>query len=163
VRDLLDRAAKRFMEEEVDVCGVKLGPEEFVTLVSAATGTPHTIVQEGMRRCFKALFRSLDRIEKLAQHAGFLDSLDVLWTEGSLKNFILHQVFLGAVLPSNAFGTHSLWLAPIPLLRALVLKSGSREILGVLRLCGALIQEGYPAECIGFYPGDHSAAGGVSA
>jgi acyl-CoA reductase-like NAD-dependent aldehyde dehydrogenase len=60
---------------------------------------------------------------------------------------------LGAVLPSNSPGVHTLWLPVIPLQLGLVLKPGAREPWTPFRIVSAFVEAGIPAEAMSVYPG----------
>ena len=60
---------------------------------------------------------------------------------------------LGAVLPSNSPGVHTLWLPVIPLQMGLVLKPGSSEPWTPYRVFAAMVAAGVPAEAFCLYPG----------
>jgi acyl-CoA reductase-like NAD-dependent aldehyde dehydrogenase len=51
---------------------------------------------------------------------------------------------LGAVLPSNSPGVHTLWLPAVPLQFGLVLKPGSQEPWTPYRMIAAFIDAGFP-------------------
>jgi acyl-CoA reductase-like NAD-dependent aldehyde dehydrogenase len=65
---------------------------------------------------------------------------------------------LGAILPSNSPGVHSLWLPAIPLKVPLALKPGREEPWTPFRIAQAFIAAGCPPEAFGYYPSDHSGA-----
>ena len=64
---------------------------------------------------------------------------------------------LGAVLPSNSPGVHTLWLPAVPLQIGLALKPGSAEPWTPFRLVAAFMEAGIPAEAFSLYPGGHDA------
>src|SRR5690606_19649551 len=59
---------------------------------------------------------------------------------------------LGAVLPSNSPGVHSLWLPVIPMQIGLALKPGAQEPWTPMRMAQALFKAGVPKESIAIYP-----------
>jgi acyl-CoA reductase-like NAD-dependent aldehyde dehydrogenase len=63
---------------------------------------------------------------------------------------------LGAVLPGNSPGVHSLWLPAIALKTPLVLKPGREEPWTPYRITQALRAAGCPPAALGFYPTDHA-------
>ena len=75
-----------------------------------------------------------------------------------LLSYIPQTDTLGAVLPSNSPGVHSLWLPAIPLKTPLVLKPGSEEPWTPFRIAQAFIEAGCPPQAFGFYPTDYSGA-----
>ncbi len=62
---------------------------------------------------------------------------------------------LGAVLPNNSPGVHTLWLPAIPLQVGLLLKPGSQEPWTPYRMAAAFMAAGIPGEAIAMYPGGH--------
>jgi acyl-CoA reductase-like NAD-dependent aldehyde dehydrogenase len=70
---------------------------------------------------------------------------------------------LGAVLPSNSPGVHTLWLPVIPLQLGLVLKPGPQEPWTPYRMFAAFTQAGIPAEAMSIYPGGPDAGAAVLA
>jgi len=73
-------------------------------------------------------------------------------------SFRLQTDALGAVLPSNSPGVHSLWIPSIALKVPVVLKPGSREPWTPLRIARALLAAGCPPEALSFYPSGHDGA-----
>src|SRR4030095_4224318 len=70
---------------------------------------------------------------------------------------------MGAVLPSNSPGVHTLWLPAIPLQLGLVLKPGPQEPWTPYRMAAAFIQAGIPKEVFALYPGGAEAGAAVLA
>ena len=68
---------------------------------------------------------------------------------------------LGAVLPSNSPGVHTLWLPVIALQMGLVLKPGSSEPWTPYRVFAAMVEAGIPAEAFCLYPGAGAEIGGA--
>ena len=68
---------------------------------------------------------------------------------------------LGAVLPSNSPGVHTLWLPVVPLQIGLALKPGSQEPWTPYRVVAAMIAAGIPAEAFSIYPGPGAELGGA--
>jgi acyl-CoA reductase-like NAD-dependent aldehyde dehydrogenase len=68
---------------------------------------------------------------------------------------------LGAVLPSNSPGVHTLWLPVVPLQIGLMLKPGSQEPWTPYRVAAAMVEAGIPAEAIAIYPGAGAEIGGA--
>jgi len=102
-----------------------------------------------MERVLGGLTRGLD-----------LRALDRGWIEqdGRPVSYLGQADALGAILPSNSPGVHSLWIPAVPLKTPLVLKPGREEPWTPLRITQALIDAGCPAEAFGFYPTDHAGA-----
>src|SRR5688500_7302456 len=79
--------------------------------------------------------------------------------DGNSLSFFPRTQSLGAVLPNNSPGVHSLWIPSFALRIPLVLKPGSAEPWTPYRIIQALIRAGAPREAFSFYPADH--AGGA--
>lgn len=76
-------------------------------------------------------------------------------SRGVVVSYQAQTPVLGAVLPSNSPGVHTLWLPVIPLQMGLVLKPGSSEPWTAYRVASAFAQAGIPPEAISLYPGGH--------
>ena len=102
-----------------------------------------------MERVVGGLTRGLD-----------LEVLDRGWIEqdGRPVSYLAQTDVLGAVLPGNSPGVHSLWLPAIALKVPLALKPGREEPWSPMRIAQALIAAGCPAEAFGIYPTDHEGA-----
>jgi acyl-CoA reductase-like NAD-dependent aldehyde dehydrogenase len=81
--------------------------------------------------------------------------------EGHDLSFYPRTRALGAVLPNNSPGVHSLWIPSFALKIPLVLKPGSAEPWTPYRIIQALIRAGAPPEAFSYYPTDHSGAGEI--
>jgi hypothetical protein len=81
--------------------------------------------------------------------------------EGRSLSFFPRTQSLGAVLPNNSPGVHSLWIPAIPLRIPLTLKPGSAEPWTPYRIIQSLIKAGAPREAFSFYPTDHAGAGEI--
>jgi acyl-CoA reductase-like NAD-dependent aldehyde dehydrogenase len=81
--------------------------------------------------------------------------------EGHALSFFPRTQSLGAVLPNNSPGVHSLWIPAFPLRIPLVLKPGSAEPWTPYRIIQSLIKAGAPREAFSFYPADHAGAGEI--
>ena len=74
---------------------------------------------------------------------------------GVTVSFQCQSPVLGAVLPNNSPGVHTLWLPAVALQVGLVLKPGSQEPWTPYRMIAAFIEAGIPAEAFCLYPGSH--------
>jgi acyl-CoA reductase-like NAD-dependent aldehyde dehydrogenase len=154
-----ERAADLFLQADlpIGIDGETQSPEEFVQAQSASTGLPEHMCRANMQKSafvlrnmsniLEALTRGLD-LEILARGYG-------LESRGVLVSYLAQSPILGAVLPSNSPGVHTLWLPTIPLQVGLVLKPGSSEPWTPYRVISALTSAGVPAEAMSIYPGDH--------
>ena len=78
--------------------------------------------------------------------------------EGKTLSFFPRTQSLGAVLPNNSPGVHSLWIPAFALRIPLALKPGSAEPWTPYRIIQSLIKAGAPKEAFSFYPTDHAGA-----
>ncbi len=69
---------------------------------------------------------------------------------GVIVSFQAQTPILGAVLPNNSPGVHTLWLPAIPLQVGLALKPGSQEPWTPYRMVSAFIAAGIPAGSVRF-------------
>jgi acyl-CoA reductase-like NAD-dependent aldehyde dehydrogenase len=130
-------------------------PDDFVRQQSASTGLPehmcranmakNSFVLKNMRQILDCLTRGLP-LEILTRGYGVED-------RGVVVSYQAQTPVLGAVLPSNSPGVHTLWLPVIPLQFGLVLKPGPQEPWTPYRMVAAFIEAGIPAEVFAIYPG----------
>ena len=138
-------------------------PEQFVAQQSATTGMPismccanvskNAFVLKHIDKILDALTRGLD-LDILAR--GYGDE-----ERGVTVSYQAQTDVLGAVLPSNSPGVHTLWLPVVALQIGLALKPGSQEPWTPYRVIAALIAAGIPAEAFSIYPGAGSELGGA--
>jgi acyl-CoA reductase-like NAD-dependent aldehyde dehydrogenase len=160
--EICKRAGRLFVEGELPIDGEQgttQTADEFVRVQSATTGMPQALcranmdkirfVLEEMPRVLGGLTRGLD-----------LRALDEGWVEqdGRPVSYLRQADTLGAILPSNSPGVHSLWIPSIALKVPVALKPGREEPWTPLRITQALIAAGCPSEAFGFYPADYSGA-----
>jgi acyl-CoA reductase-like NAD-dependent aldehyde dehydrogenase len=156
------RAAELFAEGELPVDpidGITQTPEQYVQQLSATTGMPEILargnmakirfVLEEMETVLAGLTRNLD--------LGVLDS-GWLQQDGQFVSYQGQADVLGAVLPSNSPGVHSLWIPSVALKVPVALKPGSQEPWTPLRIGQALITAGMPPAAFSFYPTDYAGA-----
>jgi acyl-CoA reductase-like NAD-dependent aldehyde dehydrogenase len=147
--DICTRAAEIFTED----------PTDYITQVSATTGLPHVLVERNMLK-IKSMLANMESV---------LNGLtrDIDWqildrgfgeVEGKTLSFFPRTQSLGAVLPNNSPGVHSLWIPAFALRIPLVLKPGSAEPWTPYRIIQSLIKAGAPKEAFSFYPADHAGA-----
>lgn len=157
--DITARAAHHFADDSLPLGDSSQTAEDYVKQVSATTGLPHVLARRNMlkiksmftnmRSVLNGLTRNLDW-ELLDRGFGELD--------GHALSFFPRTQSLGAVLPNNSPGVHSLWIPAFPLRIPLVLKPGSAEPWTPYRIIQALIKAGAPREAFSFYPTDHAGA-----
>ncbi|MFP6671290.1 MAG: aldehyde dehydrogenase family protein [Pirellulaceae bacterium] len=140
-------------------------PDDFAYQQSATTGLPehmckanmakNKFVLDNMETILDALTRGLD-LEILTRGYGIED-------RGVVISYQAQASALGAVLPSNSPGVHTLWLPVIPLQFGLVLKPGPQEPWTPYRMFAAYSEAGIPPEVVSLYPGGPEAGAAVLA
>jgi acyl-CoA reductase-like NAD-dependent aldehyde dehydrogenase len=147
--DICTRAAEIFTED----------PADYISQVSATTGLPYVLVERNMLK-IKSMLANMESVlngltrgidwELLDRGFGKLD--------GRTLSFFPRTQSLGAVLPNNSPGVHSLWIPAFALRIPLVLKPGSAEPWTPYRIIQSLIKAGAPKEAFSYYPTDHAGA-----
>ena len=164
-QDIPKSVLQKFSTRElVDICtrGAEIfteDPADYITQVSATTGLPHVLVERNMLK-IKSMFANMESVlngltrgidwELLDRGFGKLD--------GRTLSFFPRTQSLGAVLPNNSPGVHSLWIPAFALRIPLVLKPGSAEPWTPYRIIQSLIKAGAPPEAFSYYPTDHAGA-----
>ncbi|MGH7494872.1 MAG: aldehyde dehydrogenase family protein [bacterium] len=156
---ICQKAADNFMHADLPLDGVSQSPQNYVEQLSATTGMPHTLCRRNMAKIERVL-KEMPVILHGLMRGLDLSVLDDGWIEHgqSMLSFSRQAQALGAILPSNSPGVHSLWLPAIPLKVPLVLKPGREEPWTPFRLAQAFIAAGCPPEAFSYYPSDHSGA-----
>ncbi|HIC69136.1 MAG TPA: aldehyde dehydrogenase, partial [Candidatus Latescibacteria bacterium] len=157
--EICGRAAKVFVEGELPLGEGVQSPEEYIAQLSATTGMPQSLCRRNSEKIRLALSEMGDVLDGLTRGMN-LSVLDAGWgtQEGRTVSYLRQADALGAVLPNNSPGVHSLWLPAIPLKVPLALKPGSEEPWTPYRIAQAFISAGCPPEAFGFYPCDYGAA-----
>lgn len=159
---LFRRAAELFASAELPLdeeAGTALGAADFVRAQSATTGLPETLCRANMEK-IRHVMAEMELVLGGLTRGLDLAALDGGWVQqdGRLVSYRPRAARLGAVLPSNSPGVHSLWLPALALKVAVALKPGGREPWTPVRVAQALIAAGLPREAFGVYPTDHSGA-----
>lgn len=159
--DMCTKAAELFETGTVPMGDGEQSVDDFIHQQSASTGLPehmcrsnmkkNSFVLANMQRILECLTRGLD-LEIFARGYGE-EGRDVI------VSFQCQSPVLGAVLPNNSPGVHTLWLPAIPLQVGLVLKPGSQEPWTPYRMISCFIEAGVPAEAFCLYPGSHDVGG----
>ncbi len=162
VSDLLSickKAARFFMESDLPLDSTLQSPDDYIQQLSATTGMPETLCRKNMNKIQRAL-EEMETILSGLTHNLDLSILDTGWgvQDERVLSYVCQTNALGAVLPNNSPGVHSLWLPAIPLKVPVVLKPGSQEPWTPFRIAQAFIEAGCPSEGFGFYPTDYSGA-----
>jgi len=160
--DICTRAAEHFTNDALPLGDTSQTPEDYVKQVSATTGLPYVLARRNMLK-IKSMLANMESVLN-----GLTRNLD--WEildrgfgefEGHALSFFPRTQALGAVLPNNSPGVHSLWIPAFPLRIPLVLKPGSAEPWTPYRIIQSLIKAGAPREAFSFYPADHAGAGEI--
>ncbi len=162
VREILDmcaRAARAFMDDTLPLGDDTQSPEQYVRQLSSTTGMPEALCRANMAKICLVLDEMEAVLGGLTRGLD-LDILDAGWGEqdGRKLSYVASTNMLGAILPSNSPGVHSLWLPALPLRIPLVLKPGSGEPWTPSRIAQAFMSVGCPGEAFGVYPSDYSGA-----
>jgi acyl-CoA reductase-like NAD-dependent aldehyde dehydrogenase len=161
--DLCKKAGQLFAKGTLAIGDGTQSPDDFIKQQSATTGMPlamcranlekNAFVLQNMGRILDCLTRGLD-LDILTR--GYGDE-----GRGVIVSYQAQADVLGAVLPSNSPGVHTLWLPVIPLQLGLMLKPGSQEPWTPYRIAAAFVEAGIPPEAIAIYPGAGSEIGGA--
>jgi acyl-CoA reductase-like NAD-dependent aldehyde dehydrogenase len=149
------KAGELFETGTLSVGDAQQSPDDFIEQQSATTGMPvsmcranvtkNAFVLKNIDQILDALTRGLS-LEILAR--GYGDE-----GRGVTVSYQAQCDALGAVLPSNSPGVHTLWLPVIALQMGLVLKPGSSEPWTPYRVYAAMVEAGVPKEAVCLYPG----------
>ncbi len=153
------RAGRLFAEADLPLHNESQSPGDYVRQVSGTTGIPETLCRENMEKIRLACSQIDDVLAGLTRQLD-LSVLDRGWgpQNGRPLSYVCETDALGAVLPSNSPGVHSLWI-PSPSLKApLVLKPGREDPWTPFRIAQAFIAAGCPREAFGIYPTGHAGA-----
>lgn len=164
-RDLVDictRAADHFTDDSLPLGDTTQSAEDYVAQVSATTGMPYVLARRNMSKIKSMLANMESVLNGLTRNIDW-EILDRGFgvREGKSLSFFPRTQSLGAVLPNNSPGVHSLWIPSFALRVPLVLKPGSAEPWTPYRIIQALLKAGAPREAFSFYPADHGGAGEI--
>lgn len=153
------KAGEVFMGGVVPVGDRKQSFDDYIRDLSATTGMPISYCRNNAKKIYR-MFSEIDQVIAGLTRGFDLGILDRGYGEdgGRMLSFYREANVLGAVLPSNSPGVHSLWMPAIPLKTPLVLKPGREEPWSPYRIIQSFITAGVPKEAFGFYPTDHAGA-----
>ncbi|MCC6493410.1 MAG: aldehyde dehydrogenase [Pirellulales bacterium] len=153
--DACRKAGELFESAALAIGDGRQSPDDYVLQTSATAGMPiamcqanvakNAFVLKNIDKILDALTRGLD-LSILAR--GYGDE-----GRGVTVSYQAQTDVLGAVLPSNSPGVHTLWLPVIPLQVGLALKPGSHEPWTPYRIAAAMVEAGIPPEALSIYPG----------
>ena len=157
--DICTRAGEHFTNDTLPLGDTTQTPEDYVAQVSATTGLPYVMARRNMRK-IQSMFTNMESVLNGLTRNIEWEILDRGYGEheGREISFFPRTQSLGAVLPNNSPGVHSLWIPAFPLRIPLVLKPGSAEPWTPYRIIQSLIKAGAPREAFSFYPADHGGA-----
>lgn len=164
-RDLVEicvQAGEYFTNDSLPLGDTDQTAEDYVTQVSATTGMPYVLARRNMSKIKSMLTNMESVLNGLTRNVDW-EILDRGFgvRDGKTLSFFPRTQSLGAVLPNNSPGVHSLWIPSFALRIPLVLKPGSAEPWTPYRIIQALIKAGAPREAFSFYPADHGGAGEI--
>ncbi len=151
------RAADLFEHETLPLGNGTQTPDDFVKQQSASTGLPENMCRSNLQKnCF--VLRNMREILDCLTRGLPLDIYTRGYgveSRGVVVSYQAQSPVLGAVLPSNSPGVHTLWLPVVVLQMGLVLKPGSSEPWTAYRVASAFAEAGIPKEAVSLYPGGH--------
>ncbi|MEM6473410.1 MAG: aldehyde dehydrogenase family protein [Planctomycetota bacterium] len=161
--EMSKKAAELFETADLQVGDSMQSVDQFVHQQSASTGLPEHMCRSNMKKNSFVL-SNIDEILDCLTRGLDLNILSKGFGEEGRDVIVSYQAqtpILGAVLPNNSPGVHTLWLPAIPLQIGLALKPGSQEPWTPYRMVSAFMAAGVPGEAFGLYPGGHDAGGSI--
>jgi len=161
--DITAKAAELYLNATLPLGNGTQSPADFARMQSATTGLPQHMCIGNMKKNFFVMSNMRQVLEALTRGL----PLDIFTKgygqegRGVMLSYQANSPVLGAVLPSNSPGVHTLWLPVIPLQVGLVLKPGTQEPWTPYRMAEAFYQAGIPREAISMYPGPHEVGAAV--
>lgn len=156
-------AGELFESGTLTVGDSQQSPVDFIQQQSATTGMPISMCKANVTKNAFVL-KNIDQILDCLTRGLDLNILARGYGEESRGVTVSYQAqcdALGAVLPSNSPGVHTLWLPVIALQMGLVLKPGSSEPWTPYRVFAAMVEAGIPKEAFCLYPGAGADIGGA--
>ena len=152
-------AARLFTTADLPLDGGTQSPTDYIKQVSGTTGLPETLCQENMGK-IQGVLENIGTVLDGLTRGLDLKILDTGWgvQNERILSYVCETDALGAVLPSNSPGVHSLWIPAIALKVPLVLKPGREEPWTPYRIAQAFMEAGVPPEAFSFYPTDYPGA-----
>ena len=164
MRELLEicrRAARLFSEGELPLgfAGETQTVDGYIRQLSATCGLPETLCRLNLEKV-RSVLGGMDKVLDGLTRGLDLSVLDtgMAVEDGRRLSYLSEADALGAILPSNSPGVHTLWLPALALKIPVALKPGREEPWTPYRIGQALLAAGLPPAALGFYPGDHGGA-----
>ena len=153
----IGRAGELFMTGELPLGTSSQTPEEFVHQQSSTTGLPEAMCRANMEKLAFVCREMGSILDSLTRglDLGILSRGYGRDASGRMLSYQAQTDVIGAVLPSNSPGVHTLWIPAIPLQVGLCLKPGSQEPWTPYRMAVAMIEAGIPREAVAVYHGGH--------
>ena len=153
------KAAHFFTDSVLPLGAESQSPGDYIRQLSATTGMPESLCRINMNK-IRTVLEEMEAVLGGLTRGLNLSVLDAGWGVQDKRplSYVRQTKMLGAVLPSNSPGVHSLWLPAIPMKTPLVLKPGGEEPWTPYRIAQALIASDCPPEAFGFYPTDYAGA-----
>ncbi len=155
--ELCRHAARLFAEEELILGDTGQTPDDYLRQLASTTGMPFAMGRANMAKIVKVL-TEMDQVLDGLTRGLDLAVIDRGWgiQDGRQLSYLAQSDVLGAVLPNNSPGVHSLWLPALPLKIPVALKPGRTEPWTPHRLIQAFLAAGCPPEALSFYPTSHA-------
>lgn len=152
-------AARLFTTADLPLDEDTQSPDDYIKQVSGTTGLPETLCKQNMGK-IQGILENIETVLDGLTRGLDLRILDTGWgiQNERTMSYVCDTDGLGAVLPSNSPGVHSLWIPAVPLKVPLVLKPGREEPWTSYRIAQAFIEAGMPSEAFSFYPTDYPGA-----
>ena len=157
------QAGQLFESATLSVGDSSQSPADFIQQQSATTGMPISMCEANVKKNAFVL-KNIDQILDCLTRGLDLDILARGYGAEGRGVTVSYQAqcdALGAVLPSNSPGVHTLWLPVIALQMGLVLKPGSSEPWTPYRVYAAMVEAGIPPAAFCLYPGAGADIGGA--
>lgn len=154
---MCSKAAELFEHATLPMGDGSQSVDDFILQQSASTGLPEHMCRSNMKKNSFVL-ANMEKILDALTRGLSLPILSAGYGEegrGVIVSYQAQTPILGAVLPNNSPGVHTLWLPAIPLQVGLVLKPGSQEPWTPYRMVAAFMEAGVPREAFCLYPGGH--------
>ncbi|MCM3924497.1 aldehyde dehydrogenase family protein [Frankia sp. AiPs1] len=151
--DALDAAAELFLTASLG----GFGPQEYVDLVSTASGVPRAVVRQSVEWIADVLRSQRTTVELAMPRGAVGDWRDERTSEGSAVWARRGEVF-AVHAAGNTPAVHGLWPEALALGYKVVVRPSAREPYTALRLVEALRQAGFPPATVTLLPTDHDVA-----
>ncbi len=152
-------AARLFTTADLPLDDGMQSPQDYIKQVSGTTGLPEVLCLQNMGK-IQGILENIETVLDGLTRGLDLQILDTGWgiQNERTMSYVCETDGLGAVLPSNSPGVHSLWIPAVPLKVPLVLKPGREEPWTPYRIAQAFMEAGMPPEAFSFYPTDYPGA-----